>query len=387
MAGITRRIIAMIGYTLLQGHLGNLRIGEIHLGHIGRRRGRGIVQHAFQHPDPALEGMGILAVRIHRQHRRAGHQPAALVLGLKGHLAEMQAVHIRNPVKLRQLGVDHRVIRMNEIHDTAVVLQHMFKKGNRLLCHGSPELIVLDMIHAVQAIQPEPLANEMPSEAFGAWIGQHAVHLRGQHFWLPQFPSLGQIKQRLVRNTRPKKHRQPAGQFEFADARGCRLGSAGIALGQVEEFRMRQHCRQHLHHRAFERLKLRSVFAEQFHKPVHFRRADRSPPRTAHETLQHLARIHRLVFAIAALKENRRVRLGRPLRVEWRGDLHVIKLNVQPVHQRHVSNVQKLVAPRERGFQFAERITLNVVQLNVEMNELRLARRRLHWHIPLADHV
>ena len=142
----------MIGDALLQGHLGNLRIGEIHLGHIGRRRRRRIVQHALQHPDPALEGVGILAVRIHRQHRRAGHQPAALVPGLEGYLAEMQTVHIRNPVMLRQLGIDHCVIRMNEIHDTAIGLQHLFKKCYGLLYHGGPELIVPDMVHAVQTV-------------------------------------------------------------------------------------------------------------------------------------------------------------------------------------------------------------------------------------------
>ena len=53
---------------------------------------------------------------------------------------------------------------------------------------------------------------------------------------------------------------------------------------------MRQHRGQHFDHRAFERLKLRSVFAEQFHKPIHLRRTNRSSPRAAYETLQHLAR-------------------------------------------------------------------------------------------------
>ena len=49
--------------------------------------------------------------------------------------------------------------------------------------------------------------------------------------------------------------------------------------------------------------------------------------------------------------------------------------------------MQKLVAARESGFQFAEGITLNVAQLNIEMDKLRLARWRLHGHIPFADRV
>ncbi len=81
------------------------------------------------------------------------------------------------------------------------------------------------------------------------------------------------------------------------------------------------------------------------------------------------------------------MRFRRPLLVEWRGDFHVIKLHVQPVYQRHIPNVQKLIAARECGFEFAKRIALNVAQLNVEMNELRLAGRRLHGHIPLTDDV
>ena len=51
--------------------------------------------------------MGILAVEFIAKTAAPVINPP-LVPGLEGHLAEMQTVHIGNPVMLRQLGVDRR---------------------------------------------------------------------------------------------------------------------------------------------------------------------------------------------------------------------------------------------------------------------------------------
>ena len=72
---------------------------------------------------------------------------------------------------------------MNEIHDAAVLLKDFIKECDWLFLDRISQGC-RDMSHIIQAIQTQPLLNEVLGEPSCARICQHSLNLTRKHIWL-----------------------------------------------------------------------------------------------------------------------------------------------------------------------------------------------------------
>ena len=269
MTGSTGWLAAVIHDAFFQGHLEDFRIRQVDFRNIRRRRWWWILEDTLEHPDTAFKRMRILAIGVHRQDGSTRQHPTAIHLRVNGNPTKMRTMYIGNSIMSSQAFVDHRVIRMDKVHDAAVAFQELLEKSDRLLPHGFFQRAVGDMSHTVQAIHAEPLLHKILREAPGARVCQHAFDLRPQDTGLLELPLLSELQQLLIRNTGPEENRETTGQLQLTDRPRLPGLLRGDFLRQVEKLRRGQDGRQHFHHGIFEVRKPWTVPGKQGHELVH----------------------------------------------------------------------------------------------------------------------
>ena len=268
MTGSTGWLAAVIHDAFFQGHLEDFRIRQVDFRNIRWRRRRWVLEDPFKHPDATFKRMRILAVGVHRQDRGTRQHPTAIHLRINGNPAKMRTMYIGNSIVSRQAFVDHRVIRMDKVHDAAVALQQLLEKSDRLLPHGFFKRAVGDMSHTVQPIHAEPLLHKILREAPGTRVCQQAFDLSLQDTGRLELPLLCEPQQLLIRNTGPEENRETAGQLQLTDRPRLPGLVRGNFLRQVEKLRRGQDSCQHFHHGIFEVRKPWAVAGKEGHELV-----------------------------------------------------------------------------------------------------------------------
>ena len=124
-------------------------------------------------------------------------QPAARLIR-DGHLAEVAAVDVGDPVVLRQPLVDERVVGRQELGDAAVLAHDVLEQELGLAPHRLPQVVVeirelLDVRpRALQVAQEQPLAGEVLDERRRARIGEHSLDLLVENVALAELALRGE---------------------------------------------------------------------------------------------------------------------------------------------------------------------------------------------------
>ncbi len=167
------------------------------------------------------------------------------------HLAEARAVDARDAVVLGQPLVHERVVGAQQLERAAVLAHDVAEEQLGLAAERLPDVVVeireqqqVGRDLRLQVAQLQPLTGEIVDQGIGAFVRDHAAHLRGQHARLAQSAGRGQIQQRLVRDAAPEEERQARGELQVADWL-CRTrpGAGRIAFDSIQERRARQNAR------------------------------------------------------------------------------------------------------------------------------------------------
>ena len=176
---------------------------------------------------------------------------------------------------------------------------------------------------------------------------------------------------------------------EIAAGNGYVTG--GISLSQIEKFRRGQRRSQHFQHGVLEIRKPRPVFRKQGNELIHLLRSDGTTPDSSQELSQHFTTIYLLVAFVVALNENVGMGFRRPLLVERSADFNGLDKNMErffpAVCIGDTAYVQELIPSWKRCGQFPERVTLDVTQRNIEVDELRVVCRCRDRDVTLTDHL
>ena len=121
---------------------------------------------------------------------------------------------------LGEILVEKRVVRIQDVQDRAVVLEHVGEEEDRLFVHGSAhrgergEVPFALLVQVVEVADVQPLAAEFGGQSASARIAQHSLHLRDQHVGLMESSGGGYRSQFFVRLRRPEEVTEPVGEFE-----------------------------------------------------------------------------------------------------------------------------------------------------------------------------
>src|SRR5438477_6439621 len=202
--------------------------------HVRRRRWRRRAEEVLEQPLSANHRRCAVPIGTHRQDAPLTKKTEPSLVG-QPDAPEMVAVHIRNPVVPRELLVQERVVRGQELAD-AVILPHLaVEEKLRFLLHRLPQVVVeiWEQVGVrrgiVQLPQPEPLAGKVLRQRRGPRISQHPSNLLLQHGWVAQLSSLRHSQELIVWNAGPEEERQPRRQLEIADP----VGHSGPDVGRV----------------------------------------------------------------------------------------------------------------------------------------------------------
>ena len=175
-------------------------------------------------------------------------QAPAVLVGQR-HAAEMASVHTRNAVVARELLVDKRVVRREQLGDAAIRLQLIVEKQLRLSHECRSQVVVEPREPRVRIgrQQPDvarlqPLAEEVVDQRSArARIGEHASHLLIEHAGLAQLARDREVEQLVVRNAAPQEERQTRGELDVGETiRGSGSDFAGIGLDAEQKIRADQ---------------------------------------------------------------------------------------------------------------------------------------------------
>ena len=214
-------------------HLGDLLAVLRQAGHVRRRLGRRRAEQCLQHPLAADDRRGAVRKRRDGENRALAEQAAARAVVGQRHAAEVDALHVRDAVVLRQPLVDERVVGGQQVDgrpvfaDDAVEEQlHLALEGQRqrVAVVGKEERIGHDV---GQPAQRQPLPGEVGGEGLGARVGQHPPRLPLEHRRLVQACPSRQVQQLVVGDAAPEEERQTRGEREVADAVGAVAPTAG----------------------------------------------------------------------------------------------------------------------------------------------------------------
>ena len=228
--------------------LADLALVQIRV-HVGRRRRHGRRQDVLEQPLAPNRRRGAGRVRRHGQHARLAEQPPAVLVGQR-HAPEVAAVHAGNPVVARELLVEKRRVRRQQLHDAAVGLQLIVEEQLRLAHERRAQVVVEPgkLRVGIGRQQPDvarlqPLAEEVVHQRGArARIGEHAPHLLIEDAaHRCSLPANRQIEQLIVGNAAPEKERQTRRELDIGQTiGGARRHRVGIGFDAEQEIRADQ---------------------------------------------------------------------------------------------------------------------------------------------------
>ena len=212
----------------------------------GRRRRHRRRQDVLEQPLAANRRRGACRVRRHRQHARLSQQAPAVLVGQR-HAPEVAAVHAGNPVVTRELLVEERVVRRQQIHDAAVRLQLIVEEQLRLAartpCAGCRRTTGNFVFASGVSSQTLRVCSHWPKK-----LSTSAVRARGsasmRRTWrsrtsrFAQLSANRQIEQLVVRDAAPEEERQARGELDVGETiRGARRDRVRIGFDAKQEIR------------------------------------------------------------------------------------------------------------------------------------------------------
>ena len=217
--------------------------------HVGRRRGRRVVEHLTEHPGAAFHRARGVAIAAHRQDSRHPEQAAPRRVLRQRHLLEAGPVGMRQAVVVGQHIIDDHVVGLEQVGEAAVPADEM---GERLvdlvpgrLLHGvvEPWVAIAVELEEIEPIEDQPLVDERPDEAGRSRVVEQPVGLSRQHRGFQEFTRSGQFAERLVGRATPEEIGEPHREFVGGERPACCVVGG---LGEIEEPRRGEHERQGL---------------------------------------------------------------------------------------------------------------------------------------------
>ena len=187
-----------------------------------RGRGHRRADDAPEHPVAALHGAGPPRRRRGRQHGTQAEQAPAVVLRQTVDPGEgvARGRADRDPVVLGERPVEERVVGKDDLVDGPVLPDDVLEEGDGLLVQRRPEPVGelgepagIDALEPVEAVEPQPLAEELRREPARLRVAQHPAGLALQLRGLPQPAPGGRRAELLVGHRRPEEEAEPAGEL------------------------------------------------------------------------------------------------------------------------------------------------------------------------------
>src|SRR5436309_12838609 len=130
MAARTGGIDTVLGQSLTDRKRSRRRV-VLQRWHVWQRWRRRRSKDVFENPLAANHRRGPRGIRGHRENAALAQQPAPVALLVQCDAPKAAAVHVGNPVMLRQPFIQERVVRLQEVEHTAVVAEDRLKKKFR----------------------------------------------------------------------------------------------------------------------------------------------------------------------------------------------------------------------------------------------------------------
>ena len=147
---------------------------------------------------------------------------------------------------------------------------------------------------------------------------------------------------------------------------------------------------QNFLHRLLESIEVRPELIEQPHETVNLHGTGRATPGTLYEAGKDFATVFFFVFLVLAIEENSFVGGGRPLSIKGRGDFDSVQVNLKRFFAMgigYILNMQEFIPPGKARGKFAEGVALNVFEVDVEMNVVRIFHRSRNREISITNDV
>src|SRR5215831_8803298 len=156
----------------------------------------------------------------------------------------MTAVHVGDPVVVRESLVDEGVVRVDELYHVSVALKLVLEKQLGLPLEGLPNTLiemwqhlrVWQMRRHVSHLQP--LAKEVADQGTRSWVCQHSLDLLLENARLPQHAATREVEKLIVGNAAPEEKRQSGGKLHVRNPIwNARLGVRRIDLDSEQKLR------------------------------------------------------------------------------------------------------------------------------------------------------
>ena len=147
---------------------------------------------------------------------------------------------------------------------------------------------------------------------------------------------------------------------------------------------------QNFLHRLLESIEVRPELIEQPHETVDLHGTGRATPGTLYEPGKDFATVFFFVGLVVAIEENSLVGSGRPLGIKGGGDFNSIQVNLKRFFAMgigYVFNMQEFIPPGKGRGKFAKRVSLNVFEVDVEMNIVRIFHCSRNREISITNDV
>ena len=149
---------------------------------------------------------------------------------------------------LREVFVQERVVRVQDVEHRAVALEEIGEEANRFFIHRAAqagearEVPLAFLAQLVEAVDVQPGAGELGRQSPHARVAEHPAGLRGEHVGVAQLALDGEVAQLGVRRGRPEEIAQARGQFPIIHR--SLLGAWPRLLGFIEKRRRHEHACQ-----------------------------------------------------------------------------------------------------------------------------------------------
>ena len=147
---------------------------------------------------------------------------------------------------------------------------------------------------------------------------------------------------------------------------------------------------QNFLHRLLESIEVRPELIEQPHETVDLHGTGRATPCTLNKTGDDFATVFFFVILIVAIEENSLVRSGRPLVIKGGSNYNLVQMNLKRVFSMGIGdvfNMQEFIPPGKGRGKFAEGVALNVFEVDIEMNVVRIFHRSRNREISITNDV
>src|SRR5205807_1648334 len=118
---------------------------------------------------------------------------------------------VRNAIMLREVGVQERVVGVEDVDHRAVVLEEVSEETNGFLIHRRAqgceggEVALAFFAQLIEVVDVQPSAGELSREASHARIAEHAARLRGEHTGIVELAACGERPQFRIGSRGPKE--------------------------------------------------------------------------------------------------------------------------------------------------------------------------------------